>query len=454
MFRNMSSSRSRFGRSFARSLAVESLERRDMLTAGPRVVAVEVGSTSWSPALISYFQNPQHLDHIQYPDRKGYDIPLGSSAQSDTLTWTNLDQIRIKFDRDVVLNSADLSVSGVNRTAYAFSGFGYDPQSRWATWTLSTPIESDRLQLDLDGNGARPVRDFGANALDGEWTNNSSTVSGNGTAGGDFEFRFSVQPADVNNSGSVTLSDQTAIVTQFGKSTTASGYNPKYDIDGSGTVDAGDTLIAVTRLLQTLPTGTPAGTTNDAPTTSLFGFFNLTNDSNSVAINLPSGFADAESGSSGLTYSIVSNDRPDLFSSASIDPSTKQLVVSSVSDAVGQATIMVRATDAGGLFADTPVKVNVNHDNVAPYIMDFRSEPIGSGTRLYFGHVSDPDDNMSDMVIYVYGDLFETYCGVEDDGYFEFAVIMEDDVRGMEYAFAVDLSGAWSNIREDSAGIT
>ena len=186
------------------------------------------------------------------------------------MTWTNLDQIRIKFDTDVVLNSADLSVSGVNRTAYAFSAFEYDPHTRWATWTLSTPIESDRLQLDLDGNGARPVRDFGANTLDGEWTNNSSTVSGNGTAGGDFEFRFNVQPADVNNSGSVTVSDQ---IIQLGKSTTDSGYNPKYDIDGSGTIDAGDTLIAVTRLFQTLPTGSPAGTTNDAPTTSLFGIF-------------------------------------------------------------------------------------------------------------------------------------------------------------------------------------
>ena len=82
MFRNPSSSRSRFGRSFARSLAVESLERRDMLTAGPRVVAVEVASTSWSPALISYFQNPQHLNIPPYLDRKGYDVPLGSSAKA------------------------------------------------------------------------------------------------------------------------------------------------------------------------------------------------------------------------------------------------------------------------------------------------------------------------------------------------------------------------------------
>src|SRR6476646_3706241 len=120
MFRILPSSRLRLNHSFRRTLAVETLERREMLTAGPRVVAVEVASTSWSPAFVQYLKNGN-------ADRSGYDIPLGSSAQSDALTWANLDQIKIKFDTNVVLNSADLSVSGVNRTAYAFSDFHYDP---------------------------------------------------------------------------------------------------------------------------------------------------------------------------------------------------------------------------------------------------------------------------------------------------------------------------------------
>ena len=451
MFRNLSTSRPQSHKFSRRTLAVEALERRDMLTAGPRVVAVEVASTSWSPALISYFQNPQHLDQSPYPDRKGYDIPLGSSAQSDTLTWTNLDQIRIKFDTDVVLNSADLSISGVNHTAYAFSAFQYDPQTRWATWTLSTPLDSDRLQLDLDGNGLRPVCDYGANALDGEWTNNSSTVSGNGTAGGDFEFKFNVQPADVTNSTSVSLSDQTAILAHVGNSTTDSGYNPKYDIDGSGTIDAGDALIAVTRLFQTLPTGTPAGVNNDAPTTSLFGFYQLSDASPNLTLTLSYGFADAESGSNGLTYSIVSIDRPDLLSSASINSSTKQLVINSLSGASGRVTIVVRATDPGGLFVDTPVKVNVNHENEPPFLDEFGSEDAGAGTRIYWGHVSDSDDNASDLVVYVYGDLFETMCAVDENGDFEFAVILDEEASGLESAIACDLSDGWSIIRIDTA---
>jgi hypothetical protein len=413
-----------------------------MLTAGPRVVAVEVASTSWSPAFVQYLQNGQ-------TDKKGYDIPLGSSAQSDTLPWTNLDQIRIKFDTNVVLNSADLSVSGVNRTAYAFTDFHFDPQTRWATWTLADSIVSDRLQLDLDGNGARPVRDFGANALDGEWTNNSSTVSGNGTAGGDFEFKFNVQPADVNNSGAVALSDQTAVLAHVGQSTTSSGYSAKYDIDGSGTIDAVDSLAALSRVLQSLPTGSPAGTNNDAPTTSLFGIYKIDDASSNLTLGLTYGFADAENGSNGLTYSIVSNDRPDLFSAVSVN-SSKQLVVNSNSGASGLATIVVRATDSGGLFADTPVKVGVNYENVPPDIRLFNSSNVGSGTRIYWGHVDDPDDTLTDLVVYVYGDLFETYCGVDENGDFQFAVILDEGAVGTEYAFAVDLSNGWSDIREET----
>src|SRR5689334_25418414 len=113
MFRNMHLTRPRKSRSLSRLANIEQLERRDMLTAGPRVVEVEVASTSWSSAFVQLFQS------IARPDRVGYNIPIGSSAQSDVLPWTNLDQIRIKFDTHVSVNSADLSLSGVNVVAYA-----------------------------------------------------------------------------------------------------------------------------------------------------------------------------------------------------------------------------------------------------------------------------------------------------------------------------------------------
>ncbi len=447
MFRNLLSNRLRTNASVSRLLAVEELERRDMLTAGPRVVAVEVASTSWSPAFVNYLQ-ANHLGTI------GYAIPVGSSNQSDTLPWTNLDQISIQFDTDVVLNSADLSLSGVNHTAYAFSAFHYDPQTLWATWTLTTPLDTDRLQLDLDANGARPVRDFGANALDGEWTNNSSTVSGNGTAGGDFELRFNVQPADVNNSANVTTSDYDSIHQLNGESTTSSAYNPKLDIDGNGVIDASDEQLAVDRYFQTLPTGSPAGTNNDAPTTTTFGLYHIDDASGDVAIALAYGFADAENGSNGLTYSIQSNDNVGLFDTAAITQSTHKLIVNAASGVSGRATITVRATDAGGLFVDTPITIDVNRENQAPIITFFVSDNGGAGTHYFQGHVTDPDDNVADLTVYIYGDLFETRCAVDENGDFQFAMILDEDAWGYEYAVTYDLEGLESNTREDFIGLT
>ena len=57
------------------------------------------------------------------------------------------------------MQAADLSVSGVNTTAYAFSGFSYNPGTFTATWTLAAPIADDYLELDLAAKGMAPVTD-------------------------------------------------------------------------------------------------------------------------------------------------------------------------------------------------------------------------------------------------------------------------------------------------------
>ncbi len=86
----------------------------------------------------------------------------------DDLPWDNLDQIRITFSEAVEVQEWDLSVSGVNTTAYEFSNFSYDSQTYTAVWTLADPIAKDKLLIDLGGDGLDPVEDLNANVLDGE----------------------------------------------------------------------------------------------------------------------------------------------------------------------------------------------------------------------------------------------------------------------------------------------
>jgi hypothetical protein len=430
-----------------RSNRFELLERRDLLSGTPpTVVKVEVASTAWSEAFVEYLQTSGQ-------GTNGYSIPRGSSGQAASLTWTNLDQVIITFSEDVEVDAADLSLSGINTTAYQFADFRYEPMAHVATWTLGAPLDKDRLRLDLDAGGADPVRDLDGNVLDGEWTNNVSTVSGDGTAGGDFQFNFNVLPTDVNNTGNITSYDYVYIRQLDGKSTTSAGYIAKRDIDGNGLIDSNDWQEALDRALEALPSGSPAGTNNDAPTTSGFDLVQINDASVDVAISLVSGFGDAESGSSGLTYSILSNSNSALFDTASINSSTQQLVLNAANAASGRATIVVRAMDAGGLFVDTPITIDVDRENQAPEIINYVCASAGFGTWVISGDVTDADDDVSNFIVQFSG-VFTIRSAVDEFGHFEFAVILDDDPQGVEYAITHDPHGLASNTPFGVIGMT
>src|SRR5262249_49155499 len=140
----------------------------------PTVIAVLVGGSTWTiPA---------------------YRIPVGSGAQLLPLPFVNLDQVSVCFSEDVVVTADSLRRGGVNVAAYAPAGFHYDPVSHLATWTLSAPLGTDKLLLDLAAGGPGAVHDRAGAPLDGAWlnptdvgdTSGSTFPSGNGGGGGDF----------------------------------------------------------------------------------------------------------------------------------------------------------------------------------------------------------------------------------------------------------------------------
>jgi hypothetical protein len=398
-------------------------------------VAVEVASTAWSPDFVAAVRGSN-------PNSVGYAIPVGSAAQLNSLPWKNIDQIILRFDQDVYIDQADLSLSGINTVSYAFSKFHYDPIAHVAVWTLAAQLNKDRLQIDLDTNGTDPVRDLQGNILDGEWTNKISTVSGNGTAGGDFQFQFNVLPADVDNTGRITATDYSLINNLVGKVLGTAGYVIGRDLDGNGTIDLDDCLEAVLRINEQRPVGSPVGVGDDAPTTGGFDLVTITDDSIDVAISLLSGFGDLESSGSGLTYSIASNSNPGLFDTASIDPASKSLVFNAATGATGRATIEITATDASGISTTSTVTVDVNRENMPPEIVDYVVAHVASGTYLISGRVVDPDDDVSDFIVNFTG-AFNMRAAVDDAGRFIFAVAGVPSAS-TEYAVTSDPQGASS----------
>jgi hypothetical protein len=431
-------------RGSSRRCFLEFLESRFLLTTGlPRVVDVEVASTAWTSEFLDYVNGSDNTS-------RGYSIPFGST-QLNSLTWSNIDQISIRFSEDVYIDVADLSLSGVNTIAYQFDDFHYDPIDHVATWSLATPLDNDRFQIDIDTNGADAVRDLEGNLLDGEWINKVSTISGNGTAGGDFHFTFHVLPTDIDNNGRITSTDYALIYQLNGKSLADSTYKAARDIDGNGVIDSHDWQEAIDRYFEQRPVGNPAGASNDAPTITDVELVAITDTEIDTAISLADYFGDLENGGSGLTYSLLSQTNEAVFDSLAIDQTTKQLVVNASDSASGRSTVVVRATDANGLIVDATITVDVNYQNQQPIIDELVISDGDYDTVVVFGRVID-DDNVSNFIVNFAG-VFNIRAAVDEDGYFCFAVPLSPGQYGTEEVFTTDPHGLSSLTHYRDVGI-
>jgi hypothetical protein len=191
-------------------------------------------------------------------DTFGYAVPAGAN-QSKSIPWNGgVDRIALRFSADVAreVQEADLVVRGVNTDSYASAGFSYDPTTKTAVWMFSAPITNDKLRLFLD--------DALVGGLDGEWADGADAFpSGDGTAGGDFDFRFNVLRGDATQDGRVNALDLSFVRSKLNKTATNPGtgttaYSPFADINPDGQINALDLSAVRARLNNGLPVGDSA----------------------------------------------------------------------------------------------------------------------------------------------------------------------------------------------------
>ena len=198
----------------------------------PMVTGVLVASSAWSNGFLN------SLGGV------GYAIPDGPN-QLLPLPGSNLNEVIIEFSENVNVTEGDLALTGVNVPSYGFSAFSYDAVAHRATWTLSQNLVRDKLLLDLDGSTANAVVDAVGNRLDGDWVNptwsppsaptgGDAWPSGDGTAGGDFQFRINVLPGDINQDGTVNVQDLAILAANYRKSLTGWANG---DLNCDGVVD-------------------------------------------------------------------------------------------------------------------------------------------------------------------------------------------------------------------------
>jgi hypothetical protein len=167
----------------------------------PRVKNIVLKGSGWA-------------DGVDY----SYGEVVAEGDQLRPMYRTGADRIEVHFDGVVDLAGAQLQILRTNRDpiTQTVTFVGYNPSSHVATWSLSSPLAKGKYALQLTG-----VTGSGGSALDGDWTNRAAPgnqtptfdeftddpgqllLSGNGIAGGPFEFFFSVLAGDYNQDGMV-----------------------------------------------------------------------------------------------------------------------------------------------------------------------------------------------------------------------------------------------------------
>lgn len=399
------------------TLRQERLEERLALSATPpSVVDVAVAGSTWTSTFNEYLQSEG------LGDGGGYSIPTTSGQQDDSLPWLAIDTVRIKFSGDVLIDASDLSVTGVNQAAYEFVDFSYDPTTDIAQWVFEEPFGNDRILFDLDTDGDDPVRDVLGNLLDGDWTNNvSSGPSGNGIAGGDFQFQVHVLRGDAVNYGEVESTSLWAVYLSNGLGTEDEGYSPQFDLDGDGLIETAEWQYIYAHLYETLPTGSPTGAGDDAPTTGHFDRLEIDDDTVDVAISLWNAFDDLEDSDSELAYAIESVGDPSLFDSYSINATTGELVVNAYTVTgggyvSGRTYMMLSATDSSGQSVRSKLTLDI-HRNDSATSLSAQSTQGAQYQWFVYGTVADSDDDVEDLWVIVDGPV-PLVVPVQADGSF------------------------------------
>jgi len=224
-------------------------------TTPPTITNVIVASSLWSDRFIDIVDG----DSNNGLGLSGLGLSLPGADQMRNLPWTTgIDTFYLEFSEDVSASFSPSLFSLIgNRTDYLPTAtFSYGVAGpNVVTIQLAVPIFADALILSVSDQ----ITDAAGNALDGEWQDTVSLQSGNGTAGGQFNFRIDILAGDVDDSGGVNLSGD--VVAAFGQNglVVTSLAEAYFDVDASGGVNlSGDVLAIFGFNGTTLPTAPTA----------------------------------------------------------------------------------------------------------------------------------------------------------------------------------------------------
>ncbi len=202
----------------------------------PHVLDVTMSSTTANQSL----HPPYHFNLVDGSGEQLRTVPVGSA-----------NRIAIRFNEGVDVTQGDLRLIAINKVVAEPSASTFDPPTAingfTATWTYSALFPNAQYLISLSDD----VENLFGVALDGEWSNpnrlfetgTSGSVfqdaaisefpSGNGTAGGDFEFVFTIMRGDANRDLQVNAFDFSILSGNYSQTQTGRTWS-QADFDGDG----------------------------------------------------------------------------------------------------------------------------------------------------------------------------------------------------------------------------
>ncbi|MCG8649244.1 MAG: dockerin type I domain-containing protein, partial [Pirellulales bacterium] len=203
-----------------RTVTVNLLDVTDPITLP--IDGVKVASSAWT--------NAGFLNAIDPVSQEGY-LLVDAVAPTETISWSNVDRLLVKFGEDMAtrINDLTFSLSGINVPSYTLVP-AYDQSTQTTTLQLNTALDTDKLLLTITDT---------ANVLE-------------------HSLRFDVLPGDLTNNGVGSVSDIGPLRAAMNTFVGNANYDPYADLNGSGAVAIDDIGPLRDHINVFLPVGQPA----------------------------------------------------------------------------------------------------------------------------------------------------------------------------------------------------
>ena len=229
-----------------------------------RITGVYVKGSGWN----ADYQARSPFSNVQGAT-VGWELPDGSAqlANASNVAWNNVNTITVEFDQPITQPDA-AALQLVRGTASGNQTIvpSLDPtllgDGSVAQWTLPAgfaALERGKYVISIAADGITNIA--GTTILDGDWITGVSTFaqgSGDGEAGGSFNFFFNALVGDVNGDGVMNAGDlsgiRSALTSPLNTLLAADSSNYRLDIDGLNSLNSAD--LSKTRAQLTSALGT------------------------------------------------------------------------------------------------------------------------------------------------------------------------------------------------------